>query len=181
VVDINVSFNPTLLEIIITLIMIVSTYIAVRAKSRMFSIIGVGVIGYLVAVIFLMYSAPDLAMTQFAVETLTVIIFVLVIYKLPKFIPYYSTRRRIRDFIVAGSGGLLMALLALIIISEPLTSELKSYFAENSLPLGKGKNIVNVILVDFRAFDTMGEITVLAIAAIGVFALLKLRKNEDKQ
>lgn len=181
VVDINVSFNPTLLEIIITLIMIASTYIAIRAKSRMYSIIGVGVIGYLVAVIFLMYSAPDLAMTQFAVETLTVIIFVLVIYKLPKFIPYYSTRRRIRDFIVAGSGGFLMALLALIIISEPLTSELKSYFAENSLPLGKGKNIVNVILVDFRAFDTMGEITVLAIAAIGVYALLKLRKNEDKQ
>lgn len=179
-VKLHISFNPTLLEIIITLIMIASTYIAIRAKSRMVSIIGVGVIGYLVAVIFLMYSAPDLAMTQFAVETLTVIIFVLVIYKLPKFIPYYSTRRRIRDFIVAGSGGLLMALLALIIISEPLTSELKNYFAENSLPLGKGKNIVNVILVDFRALDTMGEITVLAIAAIGVFALLKLRKKEDK-
>lgn len=176
---INVSFTPNLLEVIITIIMISATYIAVRAKSRLVSIIGVGVVGYLVAIIFLMYSAPDLAMTQFAVETLTVIIFVLVIYKLPKFIPFYSTRRRIRDFIVAGSGGLLMALLALIIISEPMTSELKNYFAENSLPLAKGKNIVNVILVDFRALDTMGEITVLAIAAIGVFALLKLRKHED--
>jgi multicomponent Na+:H+ antiporter subunit A len=175
----RISSNPSFTEIIITILMISSLYLAIRAKSRLVSIIAVGVIGYLVAIIFLMYSAPDLAMTQFAVETLTVIIFVLVIYKLPKFIPYYSTKRRIRDFIVAGSGGLLMALLALLIIFEPVTSELKKYFAENSLPLGKGRNIVNVILVDFRALDTLGEITVLAIAAIGVFALLKLRKNGD--
>lgn len=180
-INIKLANVPSLIEIIITLIMIVSIYIAVRSKSRLVSIIGIGVIGYLVAIIFLMYGAPDLAMTQFAVETLTVIIFVLVIYKLPKFIPYYSTRRRIRDFIVAGSGGLLMALLSLIIISEPLTSELKNYFAENSLPLGKGRNIVNVILVDFRALDTMGEITVLAIAAIGAFALLKLSLKEKDE
>lgn len=177
----DITFDPSFVEVIITIIMISSLYIAIRAKSRLVSIIAVGVIGYLVAVIFLIYSAPDLAMTQFAVETLTVIIFVLVIYKLPKFIPYYSTKRRIRDYLIAGSGGLMMSILALMIISEPLTSELKNYFAENSLPLGKGRNIVNVILVDFRALDTLGEITVLAIAAIGVFALLKLRKNEDKE
>jgi len=159
----------------------VATYSAVRAKTRLAAIVSVGVVGYSVALIFIMYSAPDLAMTQFAIETLTVILFVLVIYKLPKFLPFSSTPRRIRDFVIAGSGGLLMSLIALFVISNPLTSELKKYFAENSLLLGKGKNIVNVILVDFRALDTMGEITVLAIAAIGVFALLKLRKGEDEE
>ena len=74
-----------------------------------------------------------------------------------------------------------MSIIALYVISTPMTSELKNYFAANSLTLGKGKNIVNVILVDFRALDTMGEITVLAVAAIGVFALLKLRKGESKR
>jgi multicomponent Na+:H+ antiporter subunit A len=179
--DAKISFSPTFAEIVIGLVMITATYSSVRAKTRLAAIISVGVVGYSVALIFIMYSAPDLAMTQFAIETLTVILFVLVIYKLPKFLPFSNTTRRIRDFVIAGSGGLLMSLIALFVISDSLTSELKSYFAENSLPLGKGKNIVNVILVDFRALDTMGEITVLAIAAIGVFALLKLRKGGDEK
>ena len=145
------------------------------------SIVSIGVVGYSVALIFILYSAPDLAMTQFAIETLTVILFVLVIYKMPKYLPSSGLVRRTRDIIFAGSGGLLMSLITLFIISDPLVSELKKYFSENSLPLGKGKNIVNVILVDFRALDTMGEITVLAVAAIGVFALLKLRKGENAE
>ncbi len=177
----KISFEPTFAEIIIGLVMIGATFSAVRAKSRLAAIVSVGVVGYSVALIFIMYSAPDLAMTQFAIETLTVILFVLVIYKLPKFLPFSSTARRVRDFVIAGSGGLLMSLIALFIVSDPLTSELKNYFAENSLSLAKGKNIVNVILVDFRALDTMGEITVLAIAAVGVFALLKLRKGKDEE
>ena len=74
-----------------------------------------------------------------------------------------------------------MSLISLFVISEPMGSELKKYFAENSWSVAKGKNIVNVILVDFRALDTMGELTVLAIAAIGVFALIKLRKGETKK
>jgi multicomponent Na+:H+ antiporter subunit A len=74
-------------------------------------------------------------------------------------------------------GGLVTTLI-LIITSEPLESRLSPYFAENSYLLGKGHNVVNVILVDFRGFDTMGEITVLSVAAIGIFALLKLREKE---
>ena len=173
----EVSFAPTFAEIVIGLVIIAAAYFAVRAKSRLAAIVSVGVVGYSVALIFIMYSAPDLAMTQFAIETLTVILFVLVIYKLPKYLPFSSTTRRIRDFVIAGSGGLLMSLIVLFVISDSLTSQLKKYFVENSLPLAQGKNIVNVILVDFRALDTMGEITVLAIAAIGVYALLKLRKE----
>jgi multicomponent Na+:H+ antiporter subunit A len=72
-------------------------------------------------------------------------------------------------------------MIALFVISEPLNTELKQYFAENSLSIAKGRNIVNVILVDFRALDTLGEITVLAIAAVGVFALLKLKKGENAE
>ena len=160
---------------------IAASIFAVHTKSRLTAIVSVGVVGFSVALIFIMYSAPDLAMTQFAIETLTVILFVLIIYKLPKYLKFSSTSGRIRDLIFASLGGLLLSLITLFVISDPMTSELKNYFAENSLPIGKGKNIVNVILVDFRALDTMGEITVLAIAAIGVFALLKLRKQEGAE
>lgn len=175
------DFNPTLTEVIVGLTIIIATIFAIRAKSRLTAIVSVGVVGYGVALIFIMYSAPDLAMTQFAIETLTVILFVLVMYRLPKYLLFSSMAGRVRDIIIAASGGLLMSIIALFIISGSLNSELKSFFSENSFPLAKGKNIVNVILVDFRALDTLGEITVLSIAAIGVFALLNLRsKREEK-
>ena len=179
--DIDLKFAPTFAEIIIGIIVIIAAITAVRAKSRLTAIVSVGVVGYSVAMIFIMYSAPDLAMTQFAIETLTVILFVLVIYRLPKYLLFSSMARRVRDFILAGLGGLLMSLIVLFVIAEPMTSELKKYFGENSLSIGKGRNIVNVILVDFRALDTMGEIAVLAIAAIGVFALLKLKGKEREK
>jgi multicomponent Na+:H+ antiporter subunit A len=117
-------------------------------------------------------------MTQFAVETLTVFVFVLVLYRLPRFADLSSRAVRIRDGLVALSAGALMTLLVLVVTSIPLRSHLAAYFAENAVPLGNGRNIVNVILVDFRAFDTMGEITVLAVAAIGVAALLGLRREK---
>jgi len=172
---------PGFEEFVIAIVMITATYMTVRAKTRLASIVAVGVIGYSIALIYIMYGAPDLAMTQFAIETLTVILFVLVIYRLPGYLPFSSTARRVRDFIIAGAGGLLMSLISIIILSNPLSSELKNYFAENSYSIAKGKNIVNVILVDFRALDTMGEITVLAVAAVGVFALLKLRKGAEEK
>jgi len=85
---------------------------------------------------------------------------------------------KIRDAIIASGVGIFMTFTVLLVTAGEMQSELKKYFAETSLPEGKGRNIVNVILVDFRALDTLGEITVLAIAAIGVFALLKLRLKE---
>lgn len=172
------DFNPDVTEIIIGIMVISSTYFAVRAKKRLSAIIAIGVVGYSIALIFMIYSAPDLAMTQFAIETLTVILFMLVIYKLSKYLPFSNNSRRIRDIIIAGAGGLMMSVVAIYILSVDMQSELKQYFAETSLPIGKGKNIVNVILVDFRALDTLGEIVVLAIAAIGVFTLMKLRKQD---
>lgn len=145
-----------------------------RSRSRVATIALLGSIGFSIAVIFLLYSAPDLAMVQFAIETLTVILFVLVLYKLPKFSRLSSTRTRIADVFFALTGGLLMTLLMLLVSQHTSDASVAAYYAANSLSQANGRNIVNVILVDFRGLDTLGEITVLAIAAIGVFSLIRL-------
>jgi multicomponent Na+:H+ antiporter subunit A len=117
-------------------------------------------------------------MVQFAIETLTVILFVLVIYQLPKYTKKkYPLHSNVLNIIISAAGGIMMAVLMLLTSAVPSNSNLAPYFMENSLALAKGRNVVNVILVDFRGFDTLGEITVLMIAAIGVFALLGLKKD----
>lgn len=160
-------------DVILVGIIIVAAFLVTRSRSRLATIALLGSIGYSIAILFLLYSAPDLAMTQFAVETLTVILFVLVIYRLPKFRQLSSRRRRLWDVTVAVLGGVMMTTLMLVVSWQGQDSQLASYFMHNSLSQAFGRNVVNVILVDFRGFDTLGEITVLAIAAIGVFALLK--------
>ena len=109
------------------------------------------------------------------IETLTVILFVLVFYHLPRFASLSSRAARIRDLVVAVMAGATMTALVLVASSVQLHPPISDYFAENSQPLAHGRNIVNVILVDFRGIDTLGEITVLAVAGVGVYALLKLR------
>ncbi|MCL4302668.1 MAG: putative monovalent cation/H+ antiporter subunit A [Anaerolineae bacterium] len=146
-----------------------------QAESRLAAIAALGVIGYTIALIYILYGAPDLAMTQVAVETLTVILFVLVLYRLPRFARMSSRSARLRDLLVALAAGGLMTLLTLVVRALPAPDYLTPFFAMNSLVLANGRNVVNVILVDFRGLDTLGEITVLAAAAVGVFALLKLR------
>jgi multicomponent Na+:H+ antiporter subunit A len=132
-------------------------------------------VGYGVALVFVFFGAPDLAMTQFMIETLTVMLFVLVFYHLPRFALLSERLVLARDAILALALGSLITIIVLIGSGIQLYPKISSYFVENSLPRGHGRNIVNVILVDFRAFDTLGEITVLAVAAIGVYALLKLK------
>lgn len=168
-------------EWIIAAIMLAAAIAVVRAGSRLAAVAALGVIGFSMALLFVLYGAPDLAMTQFAIETLSVIIFVLVLYKLPRFATFSRPSARLRDALVALAAGGLMTLLVLAVTAAPLRSRLTRFFAENSLPAANGRNIVNVILVDFRGLDTLGEITVLAVAAIGVYALLKLRLAEKKE
>lgn len=162
----------------VVVMMVAATIAAVRSQSRLAAVAAMGVVGYGVALIFILYGAPDLAMTQFAIESLTVVLFVLVVYRLPKFAKFSSAPTRARDFIIAGAAGGVMTLLILAVTAQPLASRLTPYFAENSWLMAKGRNVVNVILVDFRGFDTLGEITVLAIAALGVLALMKLRLQD---
>lgn len=175
------DFSLTFYEISISLIIIISTFVVITSESRLKSIIALGVVGFSVGIVFIINSAPDLALTTFAIETLTVILFVLVLYKLPKFLQFSKASSKIRDFVIASCVGIFMTLMVLIVTSFEFSSELKKYFAENSVPGGKGRNVVNVILVDFRAIDTLGEITVLGIAALGVFALLKLRLDNKEE
>lgn len=186
--DGNLDFNfqrltaVTVYEAAILLIMGIAIFITVFSKSRLLAVVAMGVIGYAICLIFVFYSAPDLAMTQFAIDTLTVILFVLVLYNLPKYQNFSKTKDKVRDGIVALAFGTLMSLISLEVFNLPTDPTVSEYYAANAYVLGKGKNIVNVILVDFRGFDTMIEITVLTIAAIGVFSLLKLHlRNREKE
>jgi multicomponent Na+:H+ antiporter subunit A len=174
-VDFKSLLQLTIYEVATLLIMIVAIFFVIFNESRLSAIAAMGVIGYAICMIFVYYSAPDLAMTQFTIETLTVILFVLVLYRLPKYLKLSETKTRVRDGIVAIVFGSLIMVLAIEVLQVSRTGETKQFYAENAYILAKGKNIVNVILVDFRGLDTLVEIVVLAIAALGVFGLLKLR------
>ncbi|MGD2186556.1 MAG: DUF4040 domain-containing protein, partial [Desulfobacterales bacterium] len=157
-----------------------AAFVTVWVPSRLGAIVAMGVIGYGLALIFVDFGAPDLAMTQFLIETMTVILFVWVIYRLPKITVEFSRLQRVRNALVAIASGALMTVLVLVALSVEEGSRLSAFFAENSYILAHGRNIVNVIIVDFRAMDTLGEITVLALAGVGVYTMLKL-KPEDSQ
>jgi multicomponent Na+:H+ antiporter subunit A len=160
-------------------VLILGVAVMLRTDSRLTAVAALGVVGLVVTLVFLLLGGPDLAMTQFAVETLSVLLFMLVLWRLPKFLSWTGAAVRARDALVSVAVGGLVAYLLLAATSVPVESALSSYFAESSLPLGKGRNVVNVILVDFRALDTLGEITVLALAALGVHGLMGLRPEQE--
>ncbi|HSQ39602.1 MAG TPA: hydrogen gas-evolving membrane-bound hydrogenase subunit E, partial [Anaerolineales bacterium] len=154
---------------------------AVLSPSRLGAIAALGAAGAGVALIFLIFGAPDLAITQFAIEALTVILFVLTFYHLPKFKNLSPMRSRIRDVVISLLAGGLMTFLVLAAVDAEIADTVSHFYVENSLPKAYGRNIVNVILVDFRGLDTLGEITVLGVAGIGVYALLKFRKGKGSE
>ena len=157
-----------------------SILIAIRTSSRLAAVSALGVIGYAIAMLFVMFGAPDLAMTQMAIETLSVVLFVFVIYRLPRFTELSSGWSRTRDAVAAIAGGCVMTAIVLAATFSRAPSHLAQFFVDNSYTQAKGHNMVNVILVDFRGLDTLGEITVLSIAALGVFSLLKLRPKTEE-
>lgn len=170
----------TIYEVTILVIMALAVLFTVFTRSRLVAVAALGVVGYALCLLFVFYSAPDLAMTQFSIDTLTVILFVLVLYRLPVYLKLSETRWRIRDGILASFFGLLVFLLILEVLNEPVYREVGDFYAANAYILARGKNVVNVILVDYRGLDTLVEISVLVIAAIGVFGLLKLRLKRAK-
>jgi multicomponent Na+:H+ antiporter subunit A len=153
---------------------------AALARSNMGAVLSLGTVGYGVAVMYALLGAPDLAMTQFAIETLTVVIFVLVFYRLRGFGDLSSRLVKGRDAIVAVTAGALVTTLVLFIGASGTTSRLAAYFADAAPRLAHGRNVVNVILVDFRGFDTLGETTVLVTVAIGVRALLLIGRERPR-
>lgn len=168
-------------EMVIMGIMFVAVLFIVASRSRLTAVVGMGVVGYAICLLFLVYSAPDLAMTQFSIDTLTVILFVLVLSSLPKYLSIPDYKMRIKDGILSVAFGGLISIIALEVLSNPVNKEISDYYAENAYVLAHGKNVVNVILVDFRGADTLIEISVLTVAAIGVFSLLKLRLRSSER
>ena len=166
-----------LYEVVMVVLILVAFYIIITSKSRLTTLVSMGVLGYGIAIIFLFYGAPDVAMTQFLIETLTLVLFVLILHRLPSFIESKRFEGKL-SIAVSVVFGLVMAYLLLMVTEFPLESELRTFYAQEAYPLGKGRNVVNVILVDFRQLDTMGEIAVLAIAAIGIFAMFKVKLDE---
>ncbi len=164
-------------EAAVALAMVAGAGAVVRAQSLLFAVAALGVVGYGVAVVFLLFGGPDLALTQFAIETLSVLLFVLVLRRLPPLRVLSPRSERVRDGVVAVAGGVFVAVLVLAATAAPHPTPLRDYFGAASLALANGRNVVNVILVDFRGFDTLGEITVLAVAALGVVALVRLRAS----
>jgi multicomponent Na+:H+ antiporter subunit A len=164
-------------EAAVALTLVAGAVAVVRAQSLLFAVAALGVVGYGVAVVFLLFGGPDLALTQFAIETLSVLLFALVLRRLPRLRVLSPRSERIRDGVVAVAGGVFVTLLVLAATAATHPTPLRDYFGAASLALANGRNVVNVILVDFRGFDTLGEITVLAVAALGVVALLRLRAS----
>ena len=140
---------------------------------RLLALVMISIVGLMVAIAFAYFSAPDLALTQLSVEVATIILFLLALYYLPQRTPLKesSVQRIVRDFGIASAVGAVVGTLCYAMLMRPLDS-ISDFFLENSKSGGGGTNVVNVILVDFRGFDTMGEITVLGIAALGIYKLL---------
>lgn len=168
-------------DIVIGAIMMIACFYTVVAQSRLLAIAMLGVVGYGVAFIFIIFGAPDLAMTQILIETLTVVLFVLVLWKLPKYLIFAEGFIKFRYFMVSALFGLIMTWIVMVVTKVPMESHLKAYFSESSYPLAYGRNVVNVILVDFRSLDTLGEVVVLGIAAIGIYGLMNYNKNNPKK
>lgn len=174
--DLDVRFH----EAAVVGCMAMGALFATISRSRLGAVVSVGVMGFSIALIFILFSAPDLAITQLLVETLTVILLVLVLFRLPRFSNLSTSFERIRDGIVAATMGILICMLIMTSWSIQQFEPISTYMIENSVPLAHGLNIVNVILVDYRALDTLGEMFVLALAAIGVIAMLKLRHGDER-
>jgi len=168
-------------EIAVACILIGAIYLTVTTASRLTVVVATSVIGYCICLQFVFYSAPDLAMTQFTIDTLTVVLFVLVLFRLPAFLNFANRRARLRDGIIAIVFGLLISLIAIQVLNQPTDNSVSKFYGDNAYVLAKGRNVVNVILVDFRGLDTLFELVVLGIAAIGVYSLLKLRLKPNEK
>ncbi|MCP4824155.1 MAG: monovalent cation/H+ antiporter subunit A [Shimia sp.] len=153
--------------------LVVATFLVVSQHRRRFrSLVFISIIGLVISGGFVYLSAPDLALTQISVETVTIMLLLLALYFLPKDTPAESSNgKRLRDAVVAIAGGGAVAALAMAFLTRDVDS-ISAYHLANSYKGGGGTNVVNVILVDFRGYDTYGEIIVLGIAGLTIFALM---------
>lgn len=172
--QLSLTTFPSIPEMVLAVMAIIAAIITVRARNRLSAIISLGVVGVTVTLYFIFFSAPDLALTQLLIEVLTVVLLVLVFFRLgPDRLPPAHRSVLIYRLFVALAMGLFGFTLVVLNAGVQVAPSISPYFERFAVPYGKGGNIVNVILVDFRGYDTLGEMTVLAIAAVGGFALLR--------
>src|SRR5690606_1334037 len=154
--------------------MLIAAALAVLvAKGFVSGIVAEGLVGLAVALIFLLNGAPDLAFTQFSVEALAIVILLAIVGRLPFRERDARTRaERFRDGIIATGLGVSATLVMLTVLAIPFDERLSDFFRAASVPEAHGRNFVNVILVDFRALDTLGEISVLGLAAVAAAAVI---------
>ncbi|WP_204171560.1 Na+/H+ antiporter subunit A [Staphylococcus sp. GDY8P100P] len=178
----NIEFNNVSnirpFELIIVVIILLSSIMIVCARSRLFSIIMASAVGYAVAVFFIFFGAPDLALTQFVVETISTALFLLCFYHLPNLNRHNETRNfKWSNMLIAIGTGLVVIVIGLIAYGNRHFGSIAAYYKEHVYDLAHGTNMVNVILVDFRGTDTLFESAVLGIAGLGVYTMIKLRSN----
>ncbi|MBM7605446.1 multicomponent Na+:H+ antiporter subunit A [Metabacillus crassostreae] len=169
-------------EAVLAVVMVIGTITVLFAKSRLTAIIALGSVGYSLSLFFVVFRAPDLALTQLLVETVSVALFLLCFYHLPEFKKKEKKLNfKLTNLIISLGVGAIVTLIALSANSQRVSETISTYFIENSYKLAGGKNMVNVILVDFRGFDTLFEIAVLGIAGLGIYSMirLKVRKGEE--
>ncbi|MFD1018836.1 Na+/H+ antiporter subunit A [Thalassobacillus hwangdonensis] len=175
---IDVSALP---ELLVAIMMVIAAVGTIITNNRIAAILILGVVGYGLAILFVIYRAPDLALTQLIVETVTVALFLLVFYHLPQLEKRNdSIGTKTFNIAIAAGFGLLMMMVGITAHSSKYFDVISDYFLKNSYKLGGGDNVVNVILVDMRGLDTLFEIGVLGLAALGIYGMVKLR-NERKE
>lgn len=166
------------IQALVGAVVLISAVLALRIRQRLSAVLVVGVTGYGLAVLFALQGAPDLALTQFLVETLTLVVFVLVLRKLPKDITErHLPRERAVRGVIAVAVGLLMAAAGAVAMSARTATPVSVDYPEAAYEFGGGQNVVNVTLVDIRAWDTLGEISLVVVAATGVASLVFLRRR----
>jgi multicomponent K+:H+ antiporter subunit A len=169
----NTMIPADVLMLSATLVAIIAAFATVLCqRQRLLALVMISIVGLVVTLIFVRFSAPDLALTQLSVEVVTIVLLMLALFFLPHKINRASNAGRlIRDGAIASLCGVVIGSLSYAMMLEP-QQRISDFFLANAKTGGGGYNVVNVILVDFRGFDTLGEITVLGIAALGIFKLL---------
>ncbi|WP_414043642.1 Na+/H+ antiporter subunit A [Macrococcus sp. EM39E] len=185
-VSIRINFNSlgTIqpYELILVGIILIASFMILKAQSRLFSIIMLSAIGYSIALIFVFFDAPDLALTQLSIETISTALFLMCFYHLPRQYRHEESRPfKFTNLLIAVLSGICVTVIALAAYSNKNYPSIAEYYIKNVYELAAGKNMVNVILVDFRGFDTLFESSVLGIAGIGIYTLIRLRENRGEQ
>lgn len=168
-------------ELAVVIIALIGILAVLLASNRLTAIVSLGIQGFALALIFMLFGAPDLSFTQFMVETLSVVILALVLTRMALFKrDHRSFWQSMMDGVIAIACGVGFTGLLLSVLSHPFDSRLSEFFAEHSYPIAHGRNIVNVIIVDYRGIDTLGEIGVVVIAGLAILALVRLKPKTKR-